>query len=229
MYNRRDFGKFLVDMYGLPGNKWIACHEKSRGPDDRFYAKVDADFSLADIETWERIYTENSSDTNYMIGYKLKLSDCSFDIKGYCELPYEYLGLYPLFELMIKTAEELGHNIDVYTPKLDTELTDIMESINSDVVEQKNMLKLLEGSNILSLLKDVNKMKTELVESVKVNKTYVEEITELKNQNEKLKEEVRLYKSSLIESQKTVEDLMIERQNFKKETIEKLRTAISSL
>lgn len=229
MSDRRDFGKFLVDMYGLPGNKWIACHEKSRRPEDRFYAKVNADFSLADIETWERIYTESGGHTNYMIGYKLKLSDCSFDITGHCDLPYEYLGLYPLFELMIKTAEELGHDIDVYTPKLDTELTDIMKSINSDVIEQKNMLKLLEGSGVLSLLKDLNKTKTELIESVKVNKTHVEEITELKNQNEKLKEEVHLHESTMIESQKALEDLVIERQNFKKETIEKLRTAISSL
>lgn len=229
MYNRRDFGKFLVDMYGLPGNKWIACHEKKRGPDDRYYAKVDDNFSLADIETWCPIWTESGGHTNYVTGYKLKLSDCSFDITGCCELPYEYLELYPLFELMIKTAEELGHDIDVYTPKLDTELTDIMKSINSDVVEQKNMLKLLDGSGVLSLLKDLNKTKTELIESVKVNKTHVEEITELKNQNEKLKEEIRSYKNSLIESQKKAEDLMIERQNFKKETIEKLRMTISLL
>lgn len=229
------------EIYGYTGHKWMRITEDGWNR-THFYARLPDGFDSRNVTHVETLW----DDPNYcdnIKGYKIywnngdEINEFKATPNGGTSywnnievLPYSDRNLYELIDPLVELARKLNIETDldyVYTDYEPVRVRGLLGEISNSVDNKVRLLKLIEGKDIMSLLKqlDEEKVKNEkLTEQCTYKDNSIDvllkELAEAENNLKKEKERVK-------ELEERVALFESEREDYKTELLDKIKMVLS--
>lgn len=121
----RTVNKLEFNLYGFKGNKWLLCKKNKNYKTKTFCCKVNDEFSLSDIISWDEHWEEEQQDY-HIRGVDVETKSGTLELRNYCHLPYDHddtyednynVKLYPQIYIAIDTMLDLAETLNIEIPE----------------------------------------------------------------------------------------------------------------
>lgn len=220
-------------IYGYKGHRWMRIVDRH----DKFYGLVPEEFDVEKVVKVREIW----KDSNYcddLRGYEIYWNNgCeSFKVTDGCKwwneqqiLPYSDHRLYKLVDDFIELAHTLNISTDLYYEYENynfDEVVKLSSKISKHVEDNVRLTKLLEGTDLLTLIKKLDESNIKNDELIDETKSLINLIDSLRKQLSVLGTDLKKEKARNSQLEAEVARLTAERNSYKKEMLEKLKKAL---